>query len=366
MSREIKTLKPIVDPLLGWYDQNARALPWRESADPYRVWVSEIMLQQTRVETVIPYYNRFMAALPDIWALADCGEQALLKLWEGLGYYSRVRNLQKAAQVIIQKFGGRFPDEFKDILSLPGIGTYTAGAISSICFEKPIPAVDGNVLRVLSRLLGSEADIALLEIKIKFTELLRQIYPESRCGDQSRCGGKSHNGDKSRCGDFTQSLMELGAVVCLPNGAPQCMVCPLASLCEANRNGKQAELPIKSKKAPRKKEEKTVFLLFCGDRIALRKRPENALLGGLWEFPNAPGHLTPKQVKEVLAQWNIEASSVEKGPDKKHIFTHIEWEMTSYLVTCENAPEPFFWATREELTEDLALPSAFQGFVKEF
>ncbi|HNX13837.1 MAG TPA: A/G-specific adenine glycosylase [Oscillospiraceae bacterium] len=343
-SPEVKTLKPIVAPLLGWYGENARVLPWRENTDPYRVWVSEIMLQQTRVETVIPYYNRFLTVLPDIEALAECDEQALLKLWEGLGYYSRVRNLQKAAQVIVQKFGGRFPDEFDDILSLPGIGTYTAGAISSICFEKPIPAVDGNVLRVLSRVLGSEADIALPEVKTKFTELLRQIYP------------------KGHCGDFTQALMELGAMVCLPNGMPQCMVCPLAALCEANRTGRQAELPNKSKKAPRKKEEKTVFLLICGDKIALQKRPEGVLLGGLWEFPNVPGHLTPKQAKEVLAQWNIEAVSVEKGPRKKHIFTHIEWEMTSYLVSCENMPGQFTWVTREELANNLALPSAFQGF----
>lgn len=350
-SREIKALKPIVAPLLDWYGQNARVLPWRENTDPYRVWVSEIMLQQTRVDTVIPYYNRFMNALPNIRALAECGEQALLKLWEGLGYYSRVRNLQKAAQVIVQKFGGQFPEEFDDILSLPGIGTYTAGAISSICFEKPIPAVDGNVLRVLSRVLGSEADIALPEIKAKFTELLREIYPQN-----NYCG--------SRCGDFTQALMELGALICLPNGAPQCMVCPLAALCEANRSGRQSEIPVKSKKAPRKKEEKTVFLLVCGDKIALQKRPENGILSGLWEFPNVSGHLTPKQAEEVLAQWNIEAVSVEKGPRKKHIFTHMEWEMTSYLVSCETAPEIFTWVTREELTETLALPSAFQGFLK--
>lgn len=341
----------IVAPLLDWYSENARVLPWRENTAPYRVWVSEIMLQQTRVDTVIPYYNRFMSALPDIKALAECDEQALLKLWEGLGYYSRVRNLQKAAQVIMTKFGGQFPKEFDDILSLPGIGTYTAGAISSICFEKPIPAVDGNVLRVLSRVLGSEADIALPEVKAKFTEMLRHVYPKNNC-----CG--------SHCGDFTQSLMELGAIVCLPNGAPQCMVCPLAEQCEANRTGRQSELPVKSKKAPRKKEEKTVFLLLFGDKIALQKRPEGVLLGGLLEFPNVPGHLTQKQAKKVLAQWKIEAVSVVKGPLKKHIFTHIEWEMTSYLVTCETAPEIFTWVTREELTETLALPSAFQGFLK--
>ncbi len=343
-SHEINTLKPIVAPLLGWYGENARVLPWRENTDPYRVWVSEIMLQQTRVDTVIPYYHRFLTALFDIKALAECDEQALLKLWEGLGYYSRVRNLQKAAQMIMQKFGGRFPDDFNDILSLPGIGTYTAGAISSICFEKPIPAVDGNVLRVLSRILSSEADIALPEVKGKFTEMLRKIYPEGHCGD------------------FTQALMELGALICLPNGVPQCMICPLAALCEANRTGRQSELPNKSKKAPRKKEDKTVFLLFCGDKIALQKRPEGVLLGGLWEFPNVTGHLTPKQAKEVLTQWKIEAVSVEKGPCKKHIFTHMEWEMTSYFVSCENTPGQFTWVTREELSKELALPSAFQGF----
>ncbi|HOP09866.1 MAG TPA: A/G-specific adenine glycosylase [Oscillospiraceae bacterium] len=344
-SNQFNSLGGIVKPLLDWYGQNARILPWRENTDPYRVWVSEIMLQQTRVETVIPYYNRFITALPDIKALAEANEQILLKLWEGLGYYSRVRNLQKAAQKIMTEFNGQFPDEFNDILSLPGIGTYTAGAISSICFEKPVPAVDGNVLRVLSRLLGSEADIALPEVKAEFTELLRQIYP------------------KNHCGDFTQSLMELGAIICLPNGMPNCMLCPLAALCEANRSGRQAELPIKSKKTPRKKEQMTVFLLLCGDKIALQKRPQGVLLGGLWEFPNAPGHLTAEQAKGILAQWKIAAASISEGPRKKHIFTHIEWEMTSYLVSCETTPEIFTWVTREQLTKDLALPSAFQGYL---
>ena len=335
----------IVMPLLTWYDENARALPWRENTDPYRVWVSEIMLQQTRVETVIPYYLRFMKQIPNIKSLAEAEEGQLLKLWEGLGYYSRALNLQKAARTIMAKYGGQFPEVYSNILSLPGIGKYTAGAIASICFEQPVAAVDGNVLRVVARLTGCDADISAAEVKDKIADVLSQIYPTTRNGD------------------FTQSLMELGATVCLPKDSVKCSVCPVAFLCQAYRTGTQAALPVKAKKMPRKKERKTVFLLCCADKIAVRRRETDALLRRLWEFPNIAENLTPEQARNVLVQWEISVVEMTEGIRKKHIFTHVEWEMTSYVVVCENMPSEFLWVTKKKLIEDLALPSAFQAFV---
>ena len=337
-------LGTIVPPLLSWYDINARVLPWRENAEPYRVWVSEVMLQQTQVDTVIPYYNRFMREIPDILSLAELHEEKLMKLWEGLGYYSRARNLQKAARIITAEHGGRFPEALNEILALPGIGKYTAGAIASICFGQPEPAVDGNVLRVVSRLTGDDTDISLPSAKDNVTALLRESYPTDRSGD------------------FTQSLMELGATVCLPNGAPKCDVCPLASLCRAFWEGTQRSLPVKAKKAPRKKELKTVFLLCCEDKLAVRQREANILLGGLWEFPNMAEHLTIEQAANVLSSWGVSSATMTEGIRKNHIFTHIEWNMVSYLVSCENMVPEFQWVTREKLCGDMALPSAFRPF----
>lgn len=338
-------LARIVRPLLSWYGQNARALPWRESTEPYRVWVSEIMLQQTRIETVIPYFERFMRTVPDIKTLAGLDEEQLLKLWEGLGYYSRARSLQKAACVIAEKFGGIFPTEFDEIRLLPGIGDYTAGAIASICFGHPVPAVDGNVLRVVSRLIGCDDDIAAPGVKSCFVATLRKIYPTEATGD------------------FTQSLMELGAVVCLPGGRAKCGVCPLADLCTARAAGTQSALPVKSKKPPRKKEQITVFILRCGEKVAVRRRDKSALLGGLWEFPNVEGCLNEEEAASRLEQWGVSAAAAVPGIRKKHVFTHIEWEMTSYVVWCNNKPEVFSWVTKKELTEKLALPAAFCAFL---
>ena len=340
----------IVAPLLMWYSQNARALPWRENTDPYRVWVSEIMLQQTQVDTVIPYYNRFLQQLPTIKALADADEPQLLKLWEGLGYYSRVRNLQKAARMIMQQHDGRFPTEPADLLALPGVGAYTAGAIASICFEQPTPAVDGNVLRVVARLTGSDADIALPQVKNGITNLLRAVYP------------------KQHCGDFTQSLMELGATVCLPNGAPKCDDCPVRGCCRAYAGGTQRMLPVKSRKKPRRREEKTVFLLRCENKLAIRRRAEGGLLGGLWELPHTEGCLLPEEAAQALGEWgfsDLSAGNIRAGRCKKHVFTHLEWSMTSFIVVCKNMPEAFIWVTRHELESDIAIPSAFAPFLED-
>ncbi len=264
---------PIAEPLLAWYKHNARELPWRENTDAYRVWVSEIMLQQTRVEAVKPYFLRFMKALPDIRALADVPEETLLKLWEGLGYYSRARNLQRAAKLVTERHDGVLPSDMRELRALPGIDPYTAGAIASIAYGMAEPAVDGNVLRVLARLSGSELDIALPAARIAAEKAVRDMIPADDPGA------------------FNQALMELGACVCLPNTAPRCVECPLAALCRAHREGRETELPVRSKKAARRVEEHSVFVLREHTRVAVRKRGGSGLLAGLWELPNLPGHM---------------------------------------------------------------------------
>lgn len=343
-------LEEIVAPLLAWYRQSARILPWRENTDPYRVWVSEIMLQQTRVDTVVPYYERFMARLPSVQALAEVREEELLKLWEGLGYYSRARNLQKAARCICKESGGAFPGSYEQLCSLPGVGPYTAGAIASIAFGLPVPAVDGNVLRVLSRLTENPRDIAEPAVKKQMTAALAQVYPAGHCGD------------------FTQSLMELGAVVCVPNGLPKCGSCPLRQLCRAFRHGTQTEYPVQTKKQPRRAEQKTVLLLCCGGRAAVRKRPQGGLLGGLWEFPCLDGALSAAEIAAWLEQQGAHAAHIERALSRKHIFTHVEWDMTAYRVSCPHAFQPdgggLVWATPEQLADEIALPTAFRRFTR--
>ena len=334
------------DRLLAWYEQNARVLPWREDRDPYRVWVSEIMLQQTRVEAVKPYFARFMERLPSIHDLAGVSEDELLKLWEGLGYYSRARNLQKAAQMICAQYDGVFPQNHSDILKLPGIGDYTAGAVASICFEQPTAAVDGNVLRVLTRLTGDTSDITVPAFKKYASEVLSSCYPEGRCGD------------------YTQSLMELGATVCVPNGAPRCEVCPVKDACIAYAEGLQGVLPVKPLKKARRIEDKTVLLLLCGDTVAVRKREKKGLLAGLWEFPNTDGHLSESDVTGWLAVQDLEPVSVEHTADAKHIFTHVEWHMCSYLVRCRQKTADYVWASDDQLREEIPLPSAFAAYTK--
>lgn len=343
-------LHKIVQPLLAWYDANARVLPWRDKPTPYRVWVSEIMLQQTRVEAVKPYFERFTAELPTVAALAAVPEEQLLKLWEGLGYYSRARNLQKAARVVMEQYGGVLPEQPDELLRLPGIGEYTAGAVASIAYGRPAPAVDGNVLRVLSRVTASRENIGELSVKRGFADRLREIYPAGRAGA------------------FTQSLMELGAMVCLPNAAPKCGECPLSSLCAAHEQGIELELPVKSEKKKRKIEEKTVFLILCGDKAALRKRPDKGLLAGLWEFPNTPGILSPQQAEERLKTLGISCHEIEPLPTAKHIFTHIEWHMANYRVVAENPVSAggLVWVERGELTEAYTLPTAFQSCLRHF
>lgn len=329
-------LNKIVQPLLQWYDENKRDLPWRHDPTPYRVWISEIMLQQTRVDPVIPYYLRFMEALPDVKALASAPEDHLMKLWEGLGYYSRARNLQKAAKIIVKE--NSFPDDFDGWLSLPGIGEYTAGAICSIVLGLPTPAVDGNVLRVLSRVIGSYDDIAAPSVKRNFTEELKKVYPLCHTSE------------------FTQSLMELGAIVCLPNGAPLCDQCPLQELCTASKEQLIDEIPVKTSKKKRKIEQRTVLLLRCDDKLALNRRPGKGLLANLWEYPNRSSHLSLSELEEFCPR------KIKRLSDSTHIFTHIEWQMIGYELWLDTQSDEFHWMTIDDVLAQKAIPSAFRCY----
>lgn len=340
-------LEKIVSPLLTWYAVKHRSLPWREDKDPYRIWVSEIMLQQTRVEAVIPYYQRFMERCPTVAALAACEEEELLKLWEGLGYYSRARNLKKAAQIICTRHQGQFPVKFQEISELPGIGAYTAGAIASIAFEQAAAAVDGNVLRVITRLTENGQDIMDTAFRKQVTQDLEKVYPSENRGD------------------FTQSIMELGAVTCVPNGAPKCAECPLKALCSAYANGTQLQYPVKKKKPDRKIENKTVLILKAQNKIAIRKRNEPGVLSGMWELPNLEGHLTKQQILQWLTEKNLPITDIKTPDGKKqfkHIFTHIEWHMNCWLGNCSAIADnsDFTWVTREQLETEVALPTAFK------
>ena len=329
--------------LLPWFSDHARPLPWRRDREPYHVWLSEIMLQQTRVEAVRGYYTRFLEALPDVAALAGAEEALLQKLWEGLGYYSRMRNLQRAARVILDRWGGEFPRDYADIRALPGIGDYTAGAIASICFEQPTPAVDGNVLRLIARLTGDRRSVSRESTKRAVRAALSEVYPAGRCGD------------------FTQALMELGATVCLPNGAPDCARCPLGDVCRS-REGGWRPLPVRREKKPRRKERLTVFLLRCGEHTAIRRRDESGLLAGLWEFPNVPGHLDPAAAVRQAEEWGAQPREIVLTLRRTHVFTHVEWDMQCVLLRCAAAPEDFVWASREALSGAYALPTAFRMF----
>lgn len=333
----MEPLKKLAIPLLAWYNESKRDLPWRRDRDPYHIWVSEIMLQQTRVAAVVDYYARFLARFPTVQALAGAEEDALMKCWQGLGYYSRARNLQKAAQVIVHDYGGVFPVDYANLRALPGIGDYTAGAISSIAFGIPRAAVDGNVLRVVSRLTADSRDITLPAVKRDVATALEQVMPVKAPGE------------------FNQALMELGATVCLPNGAPLCEACPAKDFCQAHRQGKESQFPVKPGKKPRRVENRQVYLLFYEGRVALRKRPKKGLLAGLWEFPNT-------LETETLP---LELPPLAFAGTAKHIFTHIEWHMAAYAGELPSAelPAGWVWADREDLQKRYSVPSAFRGFM---
>ena len=342
----------IVPYLLQWFDYNARVLAWRENPQPYYVWVSEIMLQQTRVEAVKGYFDRFIHALPDIKALAEADEEELLKLWQGLGYYNRVRNMQKAARQVMQDYGNELPDDYDKLLCLPGIGTYTAGAIASIAFQKPVPVVDGNVLRVAKRVAGSFEDITKESVKKELWQDLNCILP------------------KERPGDFNQSLMELGALICIPNGKPLCDQCPVMHLCRAFQEDLTEQIPVKPKKKERRIEERTILLIEYQDKYAVQKRLPKGLLAGLWELPGMEGKLTLPQLEETLIKEGCDYKEITPLGDKKHIFSHVEWHMKGYHVLLneqgnnQRNERPCIWADREEIEHRYSIPNAFAAYIR--
>ena len=340
-------LEMIVRPLLEWFGQNARVLPWRDDPAPYRVWISEIMLQQTRVEAVKPYYQRFMEALPTIGDLAVCEEDTLLKLWEGLGYYNRARNLQAAARTVKEEYGGRLPEDWKELQKLRGIGSYTAGAISSIAYGRRAPAVDGNVLRVISRVLCSREDILKQSVKKKMEEELLAVMPEGQAGA------------------FNQALMELGATVCVPNGAPHCGICPLKELCLAHAGDCTDCIPVKAARKPRRIEEKTVFVIRDQENCAVGRRPGKGLLAGLYELPNTAGHLTQDEAVRWVKEQGFSPIRIRTLGPAKHIFSHVEWHMTGYLVIVEEQSRSGYIMTPPAFTEKMyPVPAAFAAYVR--
>jgi A/G-specific adenine glycosylase/sugar fermentation stimulation protein len=337
-------------PLIHWYRKNKRDLPWRQTPEPYHVWVSEIMLQQTRVEAVKAYYERFLKELPTVECLAEAEEDTLLKLWEGLGYYNRVRNMQKAAQQIMVDYQGKFPDTYEEIRKLKGIGNYTAGAISAFAYGLPKPAVDGNVLRVISRLTGSREDIMKQKVRTQMEEELEKVIPAEAASD------------------FGQGLIELGAIVCVPNGEPHCEACPLAHLCVARREGTTDEIPVKSKAKARRIEERTVLLFKDNNKIAIQKRPSKGLLAGLYEFPNVLGKLSMKEVTAYSKEIGLMPIRVKRLEPAKHIFSHIEWHMTGYEIMVDELEKTnkkeFLFISPEEIEKEFPMPSAFEVYTR--
>ena len=336
--------------LLAWYDQNKRDLPWRKTKNPYYIWVSEIMLQQTRVEAVKDYYKRFITALPTINDLAKAEQDQLYKLWQGLGYYNRVKNIQQAANTILEEFAGEFPTTKQQLQNLKGIGDYTSSAIASIAFEEPVAVVDGNVLRVLARLFEIQEDITKQSTKSNVSLLAQQLL------------------SKQRPGDFNQAMMELGATVCVPNGVPSCEKCPFQEFCLANKHATELQLPIKKAKKQRKIQYKTILTIQIENEFLLHKRTEEKLLAGLWEFVNLEGALSSQKTKEHLSNLGFEVKSISKLAHAKHIFTHIEWHMIGYHVVVLNKPtlgNDYHYVTKEQLIQTYAVPNAFSTYLKE-
>lgn len=335
----------VTEPLIAWYDAGHRDLPWRRTRDPYRIWLSEIMLQQTRVEAVIPYYERFLAACPTVRDLAQAPEEVYLKLWEGLGYYSRVRNLHKAAQVICETYGGQMPADHAALLKLPGIGDYTAGAVASIAFGIPEPAVDGNVLRVVARLTGDTRPIDDPKVKKDMRAQVAAIVPHDRPGA------------------FNQAMMELGAVVCIPNGAPRCGDCPVMHLCTACHEQSVSRIPVRTPKKARTVVHRTVLLPRCGGLVGIRKRLDTGLLARMWELPAYEGRMEPAALRAQLEREGWQVERLLSLRPAKHIFTHIEWHMTGYYIELSHEIPGLTWVTPSALRGEYALPSAFRAFL---
>ena len=346
------SLGALVEPLCLWYRENKRSMPWRDDPAPYHVWLSEIMLQQTRIEAVKAYYERFTKKLPDVEALAAVSEEELLKLWEGLGYYNRARNLKKAAVLMVERYDGKLPADYELLMELPGIGSYTAGAVASIAYGIPAPAVDGNVLRVTMRFLNCRDDIGRMAVRKKMERSVMDVIP------------------KDCPGDFNQALMELGETVCIPNGVPLCEKCPLENLCAGHQMGNEKELPVRKEKKARRVEKRTILVFERNGCIGITRRPDSGLLAGLWEFPSLDGHMGISGLREWLKERKINVETVARMGRAKHIFSHVEWHMTGYrIVLAENTlPDivpGLVWAQREQLSDMYAVPVAFLFFLEQ-
>ena len=330
----------VSEPLLRWYDEHARVLPWRGIHDPYRTWVSETMLQQTRVETVLSYYNRFLERFPDVAALAAAPEDDVMKLWEGLGYYRRARNLQKGARQVMEEYGGEIPSATDELLNICGIGAYTAGAIASIAFDRPVPAVDGNVFRVVSRMAGIRENVGIPSVKRETERIAAELVPEARPGD------------------FNQAMMDLGATVCTP-GTPGCDRCPLTALCDACRAGDAEDIPELPRKNPPRPIDYDLCLIFSGGRVLMRQRTET-MLQGLWIFPMLEGRHTARQLPAaVKRRTGMAVTDLRAAGEARHVFTHQVWQMKIYTMRTDalDAPEGWRFVTPGEM-DALALPTA--------
>lgn len=343
MNEHWENLDTLREPLLAWYAAHRRVLPWREEPSPYRTWVSEIMLQQTRVTAVLPYFDRFMRELPDVRALAAAPEERLFKLWEGLGYYSRARNLHRAAKTVVDDYGGELPRTYGELRSLPGIGDYTASAIASINYGAPEPAVDGNLLRVAARVAGCGEDIMDAKVRRLFRDKLAAAI------------------DRECPGTWNQAMMDLGATVCVPNGEPLCGECPARPFCAAYRAGMTKVLPVRAEKKKRRAEERTVFLLLRSGALAVRQRPDTGLLAKLTEYPNVEGNLDEASARVALARWGVKPVSLAPCGAAKHIFTHVEWQMKGFAAEVEGNCPDFRWVDAAEF-ETLAIPAAFKAY----
>lgn len=338
-------LEVIVKPLLTWFQKEKRDLPWRHTNDSYKIWISEIMLQQTRVEAVKEYYQRFLKELPTLEDLAEVSEDKLLKLWEGLGYYSRARNLKKCAQAVIGQKKKELPRDYEELIKLPGIGPYAAGSISSIAYGQKNPAIDGNVLRVMTRLHEDDRDIMNPKVRKDYFNKLQKIMPKNTR-------------------DFTESLMELGALVCLPNGLPLCDKCPLSFYCQSYKNQTMLKYPIKKKEKQRKIEEKTIMIMEYHGLYALQKREDKGLLASMYEFINEDKKMNKEELVNWLKAQEISFERIEELGEAKHIFSHLEWQMNGFLITCKNKKEKFIWASKEELLTKYSIPNAYSKYLK--
>lgn len=331
--------------LFLWYQHNKRHLPWRSTKDPYAIWVSEIMLQQTRVEAVKTYYDRWMTVLPTVTHLAEIDDDLLYKLWQGLGYYARVRNMKKAAVMIVSKYHEVFPTTKKELLELPGIGDYTSSAIASISFGEQVASVDGNVLRVVSRLFGFYDDITKKETVKKITNVVEELMLNQDAGKMN------------------QAWMELGALICIPNGMPKCNSCPLQNFCIARAKNIISEIPVKPQKKSRKNILLTVLLLEYNDKWFIHKRSASGLLANLWEYINLENHLSIEEVISWCEQHGMIVEMIEKMISSKHIFTHLEWNMKGYHIRISSMKEELEstkLVSATEIKQIYSIPSAFQ------